>query len=376
MQLEDIVSKRVLIRFDYNVPMEDGVIVNDFRIRQTYKTIKTLLGNNNKLLITSHFGRPIEGTFDESLSLKPICKYLSEKLELKIEFINDIHDEIGFSNYDVAMLENARFNIGEKQCDPKLSQRLASLADIFVFDAFGVSHRKECTTVGVADYLETVAGLNIKHEINTIKKLVESQSRPMTIIISGAKVSTKIVLIKKLLEKCDNMILGGGILNTFLKAKGYEVGSSLLEEDFIQEAREILESDPTNKIVFPSDLLCQTKKGTANIDVSSISENDAIYDIGTNSIDKIKDIVKESSSVFWNGPLGYVEKKPFNRGTEELAKSIAEHNCFSIVGGGDTLPIIESLNLQDNYDCLSTGGGSLLSYLEGGSLPILDKLNL
>ena len=376
MQLGDIVSKRVLIRFDYNVPMEDGSIVNDFRIRQTYGTIKALLRNNNKLLITSHFGRPIEGTFDESLSLKPICKYLSDKLGMKIEFIKDIHDHISFSNYDVAMLENARFNIGEKQCDPKLSQTLASLADVFVFDAFGVSHRKECTTIGVADYLDTVAGLNIKHEIETINKLVESKSRPMTIIISGAKVSTKIVLIKKLLEKCDNMILGGGILNTFLKAKGYEVGSSLLEENFIQEARVILESNSKNKILLPSDLSCQTKKGIANIDVSSISENDVIYDIGTDSIDKIKNVVKESSSVFWNGPLGYVEKKPFNRGTEELAKSIAEHNCFSIVGGGDTLPIIESLNLQDNYDCVSTGGGSLLSYLEGGSLPILDKLNL
>ncbi len=376
MQLEEIVSKRVLIRFDYNVPMEDGSIVNDFRIRQTYGTINTLLRNNNKLLITSHFGRPVEGTFDESLSLKPICRYLSEKLEMKIEFIKDIHDDIDFSNYDVAMLENARFNIGEKECDPKLSQTLASLADIFVFDAFGVSHRKECTTVGVADYLDTVAGLNIKHEIDTINKLVESKSRPMTIIISGAKVSTKIVLIKKLLEKCDNMILGGGILNTFLKAKGYEVGASLLEENFIQEARAIVESDSKNKILFPSDLSCQTKRGTANIDVSSISKNDVIYDIGSDSIDMIKNTVKESSSIFWNGPLGYVEKKPFNRGTEELAKSIAEHNCFSIVGGGDTLSIIETLNLQDNYDCLSTGGGSLLSYLEGGSLPILDKLNL
>ena len=376
MQLEDIVSKKVLIRFDYNVPMENGYIVNDFRIRQTYGTIKTLLSNNNKLLISSHFGRPMEGKHDESLSLKPICEYLADQLAIKIEFIRDIHDDISFSNYDVAMLENARFNIGEKQCDPKLSQTLASLADIFVFDAFGVSHRKECTTIGVTDYLDTVAGLNIKHEINTINKLIQSESRPMTIIISGAKVSTKIVLIKKLLNKCDNMILGGGILNTFLKAEGYEVGSSLLEEKFIQEAKAILESDSTSKIVLPSDLSCQTKNGAANVDVSCISKNDTIYDLGSESIDNIKRIIKESSSVFWNGPLGYVEKKPFNRATEELAKSIAEHNCFSIVGGGDTLPIIESLNLQDKYDCLSTGGGSLLSYLEGGSLPILDKLHL
>ena len=280
MQLEDIESKRVLIRFDYNVPMKNGTIVNDFRIRQTYGTIKTLLRNKNKLLITSHFGRPIEGKYDESLSLRPICDYLSDKLEMKIEFIKDIHENINFIDYDIAMLENARFNIGEKKVRFNLSQSLASLADIFVFDAFGVSHRKECTTVGVADYLDTVAGNNIKHEINTVNKLIGSKSRPMTIIISGAKVSTKIILIKKLLDKCDNMILGGGILNTFLKAKGYEIGASLMEENFISEAHSVLKSDSTGKIVFPTDLSCQTESGVANVQVSSISKNDIIYDLG------------------------------------------------------------------------------------------------
>ena len=376
MLLEEIIDKKVLVRLDYNVPIEDGIILNDFRIRQTYNTLNSLLDNNNKLIIASHLGRPTEGLYDESLSLEPICKYLSTKLNKKIQFIKDVNDTIDFTNHDIAMLENVRFNIGEKKCDPKLSQTIASLADIFVFDAFGVSHRSECTTTGVANYLETVAGLNIRYEIQTINKLINEQSRPMTIIISGAKVSTKIVLIKKLLAKCDYMILGGGILNTFLRAKGYEVGKSLIEEEHVSDAVKILESDFANKIIFPSDFSCATEDGIANVELSRISTNDSIYDLGSTSINEIKKIVRKSVSVFWNGPLGYVEKKPFNKATEELAKAIADHNCFSIVGGGDTLPIIENLKLQNGYNCLSTGGGSLLTYLEGGSLPILDKLNL
>ena len=376
MLLEEIIDKKVLVRLDYNVPIEDGIILNDFRIRQTYNTLNSLLDNNNKLIIASHLGRPTEGSYDVSLSLEPICKYLSGKLNKKIQFIRDVNDTIDFTNHDIAMLENVRFNIGEKKCDPKLSQTIASLADIFVFDAFGVSHRSECTTTGVANYLETVAGLNIRYEIQTINKLINEQSRPMTIIISGAKVSTKIVLIKKLLAKCDYMILGGGILNTFLRAKGYEVGKSLIEEEHVSDAVKILESDFANKIIFQSDFSCATEDGIANIELSRISTNDSIYDLGSASINEIKNIVRKSVSVFWNGPLGYVEKKPFNKGTEELAKAIADHNCFSIVGGGDTLPIIENLKLQNGYNCLSTGGGSLLTYLEGGSLPIIDKLNL
>jgi len=376
VQLEEIIDKKVLIRLDYNVPIEDGIIVNDFRIRQTYDTLNLLLDHNNKLIIASHLGRPTEGSYDESLSLKPICEHLSSKLNKKIQFIKSINDNIDFTDYDIAMLENVRFNIGEKKCDPKLSQTIASLADIFVFDAFGVSHRSECTTTGVTNYLQTVAGLNIRYEIETINKLINDKSRPMTIIISGAKVSTKIVLIKKLLSKCDHMILGGGILNTFLKAKGCEVGNSLLEEGFVSDAAKILESDFADKIIFPSDFTCETADGIANVELSRISSNDTIYDLGSDSINEIKNIVRKSVSVFWNGPLGYVEKEPFNKGTEELAKVIADHNCFSIVGGGDTLPIIENLKLQNDYSCLSTGGGSLLTYLEGGSLPIIDKLNL
>jgi phosphoglycerate kinase len=198
----------------------------------------------------------------------------------------------------------------------------------------------------------------------------------MTIIISGAKVSTKLIVIKKLLSRCDHMVLGGGILNTFLKAKGYEIGLSLYEENLIPEAKNILNSKLASKIIFPSDLLCESVNQAINKDIHAITKEDSIYDIGQDSLREIKKLINKSSSVFWNGPLGYVEKKPYDNGTIELAKTIAKHNCFSIVGGGDTLPIIENLNLQNDYSCLSTGGGSLLTYLEGESLPILAKLNL
>ena len=376
MNLEEIESKKVLVRFDYNVPMDNGKIVNDFRIRKSLQTIEMLLDNNNKIIIASHLGRPNEGECQKELSLEPICKYLSTVLNKRIKFFTNLSVDIDFKGYDVAMLENMRFNVGEKICDPKLSKTLASLADVFVFDAFGVSHRKESSTYGVADFIDVIPGLNIKHEITTINRLINEVSRPMTIIISGSKVSTKSILIRKLLNRCDNMILGGGILNTFLKAKGCEVGKSLTESTFLDEAADILDSSLGSKIFLPPDLTCQTSYGIENISLSSISDTDTIYDLGIDSINEIKDIIEGSSSVFWNGPLGLVEKKPFDNGTKELAKAIAQHNCFSIVGGGDTLPIIENLNLQDDYTCLSTGGGSLLTYLEGGSLPILEKLDI
>tara|TARA_Y100000389_G_C17469086_1_gene528602 strand:- start:3429 stop:4559 length:1131 start_codon:yes stop_codon:yes gene_type:complete len=374
--LDSIFSKRVLVRFDFNVPMHDGKIVNDFRIRQSVETIQKLLQNKNKIIIVSHLGRPKEGVYNESLSLRPISKYLSILLNQEIEFIKSYENKISFDKYDIAMLENVRFNVGEKSCSQELSKSYASLADCFVFDAFGVSHRKESTTFGVSEYLDTYSGLNIQHEISTINRLINENSRPMTIIISGAKVSTKLVVIKKLLNKCDFMILGGGILNTFLKAKGNEIGNSLYEKDLLEEAKNILNSKLSSKIIFPKDLSCTSNSKIENIEVNNICSDDIIYDLGEKSIEYIKEIVNKSSSIFWNGPLGYVEKVPFNKGTIELAKTIAKHKCFSIVGGGDTLPIIEDLNLQNQYSCLSTGGGSLLTYLEGGSLPILDKLNL
>ena len=229
MTLDSIVSKKVLVRFDFNVPMNNGNIVNDFRIKQSLETIQKLLTNKNKIIITSHLGRPTEGVYEESLSLKPICKYLSALLERDIKFFNSYRDNMNFEDYEIAMLENVRFNTGEKSSNSDLSKAYASLADYFVFDAFGVAHRKESSTFGVSEYLKTYPGLNISNEIHTINQLINEDSRPMTIIISGAKVSTKLIVIKKLLAKCDFMILGGGILNTFLKAKGSEIGQMVVK---------------------------------------------------------------------------------------------------------------------------------------------------
>ncbi len=376
MTLEQIESKRALVRFDFNVPMDGNKIVNDFRIKQSLATIYKLLEKNNKILIVSHLGRPKEGQYDKNLSLKPICDYLSKLIDKKIRFVDSLEDEIDYKDYQIAMLENVRFNIGEKSCNVELSKKIASFADCFVFDAFGVAHRKECTTYGVSKHLETHAGLNIRNEIQTINKLINENSKPMTIIISGAKVSTKLIVIKKLLDKCDFMILGGGILNTFLKAKGYEIGKSLFEESLVDEAKNIMQSQFASKIILPFDLTCESSSTISNIELTSLSEKDIIYDIGHKSINHIKDIIKQSSSVFWNGPLGFIEREPFECGTVEIAETIANHKCFSIVGGGDTLPIIEKLKLQDKYSCLSTGGGSLLTYLEGGSLPILNELRI
>ena len=376
MSFEQIEAKKILVRFDFNVPMDGDKIINDYRIKQSLDTIYKLLEKNNKILIASHLGRPIEGEYDKNLSLKPVCDYLSMIIDKKIKFIKNLPDQIDFEDYQIAMLENVRFNVGEKTCSKELSEKIASYVDCFVFDAFGVSHRRECTTFGVSEYLQTYPGVNIKYEIYTINKLIKENSKPMTIIISGAKVSTKLIVIKKLLDKCDYMILGGGILNTFLKAKGYEIGQSLFEEGLVDEATNILKTNNASKIIFPTDLTCEVDSQTKNIELTSLCEKDIIYDIGKNSIDCIKDVIKKSSSIFWNGPLGYVEKKPYDTGTIELAKVIADHKCFSIVGGGDTLPIIENLNLQDQYSCLSTGGGSLLTYLEGGSLPIITQLNI
>lgn len=376
MTLNKIASKRVLVRFDYNVPIYNKEIVNDFRIKQSLNTIKTLRKNNNNLIILSHLGRPKEGENDKSLSLRPICDYLSLLIGERVEFLNSYNQEPTFDGYNIAMYENTRFITGEKSCNPDLSKMLAKKGDVFVFDAFGVSHRKECTTYGISDYIDTFPGLNISHEIQTINKLINQNSRPMTIIISGAKVSTKLIVIKKLLSKCDNMILGGGILNTFLKALGYEIGNSLYEKDLVEEASKILDSALSCKIKLPCDLHVSRTGTNENVLIDEINKNDVIYDLGINTIDQIKNIIYQSNSIFWNGPLGYVEKKPFDTATVETAIAIANHKCFSIVGGGDTLPIIESLNIQNNYSCLSTGGGSLLTYIEGGSLPILEKLGI
>jgi len=375
----DIVNKTVLLRLDLNVPIQDGKIQSDFRIIKSVPTILHLLKNDNSIIILSHLGRPNEGEIIPNLSLKKISQHLSKKLGHEIEFVENWIDGIKIKKNRIIMCENVRFQKGERANDKILSKKIASLGDIFVFDAFGVSHRKEASTYGVLDYIDSYIGLLVEDEINNANNILNSPKKPLLTIISGAKISTKIKMIHKLIEKSDFMILGGGVLNTFLNVLGYEIGQSLAEKEFINEVKEIISGTHFHKIILPIDLVCSELDNPDQIKnrlVSMVQSNESIFDIGTQTINKYRTIIESSKTIFWNGPLGYVEKTPFDNGTVEILKMIASADNYSIIGGGDTVPIVEGLGLQNNITCLSTGGGSLLKYLEGESLPVLSKLGI
>ena len=375
----EIYNKNVLLRLDLNVPVFEGKILSNFRISKCVPMILNLLSNNNKVIILSHFGRPKEGSYDESFSLNIIVNTLEQLIGEKVTFCKDWIDGVEFNGNNIILCENVRFQEGEKTNSPILAKKISALGDVYVFDAFGVSHRKTASTYGVSEYLETFAGDLLRDEIINAKKLLSSQKRPMTTIISGAKISTKLTLIKKLISKSDNIILGGGILNTFLKAMGHEVGDSLIEDSFIGEAKEILNSNDSNKILMPIDVMVSSSSDLDNPEIRKISmvqSNDKILDIGKKTIDCYNKVITESSTIFWNGPLGYVEKSPFDNGTIKISKAIASSQAYSVVGGGDTIPIIESLKLQNKFSCLSTGGGSLLKFIEGEKLPVLEMLGM
>ena len=375
----DIANKRVLLRLDLNVPIQDGKIQSDFRIIKSVPTILHLLKNDNSIIILSHLGRPNEGEIIPNLSLKKISQHLSKKLGHEIEFVENWIDGIKIEKNRIIMCENVRFQKGERANDKILSKKIASLGDIFVFDAFGVSHRKEASTYGVLDYIDSYIGLLVEDEINNANSILNSPQKPLLTIISGAKISTKIKMIHKLIEKSDFMILGGGVLNTFLNVLGYEIGQSLAEKEFINEVKEIISGTHFHKIILPIDLVCSELDNPDQIKnrlVSMVQSNESIFDIGTQTINKYRTIIESSKTIFWNGPLGYVEKTPFDNGTVEILKMIASADNYSIIGGGDTVPIVEGLGLQNNITCLSTGGGSLLKYLEGESLPVLSKLGI
>ena len=375
----EIYNKNVLLRLDLNVPVFEGKILSNFRISKCVPMIMNLLSNNNKVIILSHFGRPKEGSHDESFSLNIIVNTLEQLIGEKVTFCKDWIDGVEFNGNNIVLCENVRFQEGEKTNSPILSKKISALGDVYIFDAFGVSHRKTASTYGVSEYLETFAGDLLRDEIINAKKLLSSQKRPMTTIISGAKISTKLTLIKKLISKSDNIILGGGILNTFLKAMGHEVGDSLIEDSFIVEAEEILNSNDSDKILMPIDVMVSSSSDLDNPEIREISmvqSNDKILDIGKKTIDCYNKVITESSTIFWNGPLGYVEKSPFDNGTIKISKAIASSQAYSVVGGGDTIPIIESLKLQNKFSCLSTGGGSLLKFIEGEKLPVLEMLGM
>ena len=313
------------------------------------------------------------------MSLEPIHAYLADNLDEHIRFEREWLANLRDDTPTITLCENTRFLTGEKSNDEGLSRKISELGDVFVFDAFGVAHRKEASTYGVSNYIDYSAGPLLISEINNAQKLLKNFSKPLCTIVSGAKISTKLTLLNTFLEKSDHVILGGGILNTFLKAQGYTIGTSLSESSFLDESKKILNSENCKKIIFPDDVVCAKDgilENPQTIDISMVKSNDKILDVGVDSISKYTKILRVCKTIFWNGPLGYVEKAPYDKGTSEIAKIIANVDCFSAIGGGDTVPVIEKIGLNDQFSFLSTGGGALMKFFEGSNMPILTKLGL
>ncbi|AZR74786.1 phosphoglycerate kinase [Anoxybacter fermentans] len=382
----DFEKKRVLVRVDFNVPMKDGKITDDTRIRAALPTIQYLINCNAKVILASHLGRP-KGQVKEEFRLDPVAHRLSELLEKEVYKVDDcIGDEpkkaieqMKFG--DVLVLENTRFYKGEKENDPEFAKALAELADVFVNDAFGAAHRAHASTAGVAEYLPSCAGFLMQREIEALSKAIHNPERPFTAIIGGAKVSDKIGVIENLLDKVDSLIIGGGMANTFIRAQGYETGKSLVEEDKVDLAKELIKKadDKGIKLVLPVDVVVASEfSADADIKVVPISAIPADWqalDIGPESIDVFSAVIRDSKTVVWNGPMGVFEMEPFAKGTFAIAKALAEADVTSIIGGGDSAAAVAKAGLKDKMTHVSTGGGASLEFLEGKELPGIAALS-
>ena len=384
----DVKNKCVLVRVDFNVPLADGVISDDTRIKAALPTIKYLIDNNAKTILVSHLGRP-KGQVKAELKMDPVAKRLGELLNkevLKIDVcVGDaakkaVEDmQLG----DVLLLENVRFYPEETKNDPEFAKELAELADLFVNDAFGTAHRAHASTVGVAKYLPAVAGFLMKKEIEMLSKVLFDPVRPFVATLGGAKVSDKIGVINNLLDKVDCLIIGGGMANTFLKANGIKVANSLVEEDKLELAKELQEKAKEKgvKLLLPLDavvaLSIEATGGIGEVPVDQVPGDCMILDIGTKTAELFAKEVKTAGTVVWNGPMGVFEKEAFAKGTEALARALADSKAISVVGGGDTAAAIKKLGVTDKITHVSTGGGASLEFLEGKELPgiavLMDK---
>ena len=369
----DLSNKNVVVRLDLNVPIQDKQIIDSTRIISSVPTIKYLVNKNCKVLLTSHLGRPEEGKFDQEFSMSPVAEKLSEILNHEIDLIDSLDSSDIFNTTQIQLLENLRFLIGEKDNNEKLGNQLANKGDVYIFDAFGTAHRKQASTHSAIQQAKfSCAGLLLEKEINSLNKALTSIENPFTAVIAGSKISTKLELIAHLNSKADFIVVGGGIANTFLKSQGFDVGESLVENDMIEIAKELFNS---GKIILPNkvivaDSIDSNSSTTKNID--SVSGSDKIFDINLTS--NMSEILKNSKTILWNGPIGVFEKEPFQKGTHQLAKTIAGSEAFSLAGGGETIAAINKFINKDEVSYCSTGGGAFLEYMEGKLLPSIEAL--
>ncbi|MEP6884339.1 MAG: phosphoglycerate kinase [Gammaproteobacteria bacterium] len=377
----DLHDKRVLIREDLNVPIHDGAVSSDARIRASLPTIQAALSARARVLVMSHLGRPEEGKYAEEFSLAPVAKRLAQLLGVPVPLKKDWLDGVEVQPGEVVLLENVRFNKGEKKDSDDLARKMAALCDIFVMDAFGTAHRAEASTHGVAKYAPIAcAGPLLVSELSALETALEKPARPLLAIVAGSKVSTKLTVLESLLGKVDQLIVGGGITNTFLATLGFNVGKSLYEPAMLDICKRLLEQSKKRGIVIPmpTDVVVATQfsaKAEADVKpVGAVSDEDMILDIGPDSADVIAKLIESAGTILWNGPVGVFEFEQFGEGTRTLAKAIARSKAFSLAGGGDTLAAIEKYGIEDSISYISTGGGAFLEFVEGKKLPAVDIL--
>lgn len=382
----DLNTKRVLIREDLNVPVKNGQITSDARLRAALPTIQAALAQGAAVMVCSHLGRPVEGEPKSEQSLAPVAEYLSKALGQDVKLLTDYLEGVEVASGQVVLLENVRFNHGEKKNNPELAQKYAALCDVFVMDAFGTAHRAEASTQGVARFAPVAAaGPLLAAELDALGRAMETPEKPMVAIVAGSKVSTKLDVLNSLSTICDQLIVGGGIANTFLAAAGYNVGKSLYEADLIETAKSIAAKVsvplPTDVVVADAsqihfdDFLGSLASAQATIKpVSDVADNDMILDVGPDTAKAFAKILEASKTILWNGPVGVFEVDQFGEGTKALSTAIAESAGFSIAGGGDTLAAIDKYNVADKISYISTGGGAFLEFVEGKTLPAVAVL--
>jgi len=377
----DLAGKRVLIRADLNVPVKDGKVASDVRIRATLPTIERALKAGAKVMVMSHLGRPTEGEYSEENSLKPVAEHMSKLLGKPVRLVKDYLDGVEVAAGEVVLFENVRFNVGEKKNADDLAKKYAALCDVFVMDAFGTAHRAEASTHGVAKFAPIAcAGPLLAAELEALGKALQDPARPLAAIVAGSKVSTKLTILDSMSEKVDSLIVGGGIANTFMLAAGLKIGKSLAEPDLVAEAKKIMDKMAARgaTVPVPVDVVCAKEfspSAEATIkDVADVADDDMILDIGPKTAAMLADSLKAAGTIVWNGPVGVFEFDQFGNGTKTLAMAIAESKAFSIAGGGDTLAAVDKYGIADKVSYISTGGGAFLEFLEGKVLPAVAIL--